>query len=68
MDSRKLYLSAILDLYDRSVVSYAFSYRNDNQLVFETFDKAVEKYPDAHPLFHSDYAEEKTMPKISDAA
>lgn len=54
MDSRKLYLSAILDLYDRSVVSYAFSYRNDNQLVYETFDKAVEKYPDAHPLFHSD--------------
>lgn len=54
MDNRKLYLSAILDLYDRSIVSYALSYRNDNLLVFETFDKAIEKYPDAHPLFHSD--------------
>ena len=54
MDDRKLYLSAILDLYDRSIVSYVLSYRNDNLLVFETFDKAIEKYPDAHPLFHSD--------------
>ena len=54
MDARKLYLSAILDLYDRSIVSYALSFRNDNLLVFDTFDKAVEKYPDAHPLYHSD--------------
>lgn len=53
-DTRKLYLSAIMDLYDRSIISYVMSYRNDNLLVFETFDKAVEKYPDAHPLFHSD--------------
>ena len=64
MDDRKLYLSAILDLYDRSIVSYVLSFRNDNLLVFDTFDKAVEQYPDAHPLFHSDYAEEKTMPKF----
>ena len=27
---------------------------NDTQLVFETFDLAIQKYPDAHPLFHSD--------------
>ena len=54
MDDRKLYLSAILDLYDRSIVSYVLSFRNDNLLVFNTFDKAVEKYPDAHPLYHSD--------------
>ena len=27
---------------------------NNNQLVFETFDLAIQKYPDAHPLFHSD--------------
>ena len=54
MDDRKLYLSAILDLYDRSIVSYVLSYRNDNRLVFDTYDKAIEKYPDAHPLFHSD--------------
>lgn len=51
---KKLYLSAILDLYDRYPVSYVISRRNDNHLVFKTFDKAIEKYPDAKPLFHSD--------------
>lgn len=50
----KLYLSAILDLFDRRIVSYVLSERNDNPLVFKTFDKAVKAYPDAHPLFHSD--------------
>lgn len=28
--------------------------RNDNPLVFNTFDDAVSRNPDAHPLFHSD--------------
>lgn len=50
----KIYLSAILDLYDRSVVSYVISRRNDNRLVFQTFDKAIENNPDAKPIFHSD--------------
>jgi transposase InsO family protein len=50
----KLYLSAILDLYDRSIVSYVVSTRNDNKLVFDTFEKAILANPDAHPLFHSD--------------
>ena len=50
----RLYLSAILDLYDRRIVSYVVKERNDNALVFKTFDKAVQANPDAHPLFHSD--------------
>lgn len=50
----KLYLSAILDLYDRRIVAYAISERNDNALVFKTFDRTVKANPDAHPLFHSD--------------
>ena len=50
----KLYLSAILDLYDRSVVSYVVSPRNDNKLVFDTFEKAIAANPHAHPMFHSD--------------
>lgn len=50
----KLYLSAILDLKDNSIVSFAMGKSNNNQLVFDTFDLAVSKYPDAHPLFHSD--------------
>ena len=50
----KLYLSAILDLYDRRIVAFVISEHNDNPLVFKTFDKAVKANPDAHPLFHSD--------------
>ena len=52
--NEKLYLSAILDLKDKGIVSYAIGRRNNNRLVFDTFDLAVSKYPDAHPLFHSD--------------
>ncbi len=50
----KVYLSAILDLYDRRIVAFVVGDRNDNSLVFKTFDKAVKANPDAHPLFHSD--------------
>ncbi len=50
----KLYLSAILDLYDRSIVAHVISTRNDNKLVLDTFEQAILTNPDAHPLFHSD--------------
>ena len=50
----KVYLSAILDLYDRRIVSYVIGDRNDNPIVFNTFKAAVKANPDAHPLFHSD--------------
>lgn len=53
-EAHKVYLSAILDLCDRRVVSFVTSERNNNPLVFKTFDKAVKENPDAHPLFHSD--------------
>ena len=53
-ENKKLYLSAILDLYDRYPVAYVISARNDNRLVFETFDKAMGANPNAKPLFHSD--------------
>ena len=61
---KKLYLSAIIDLYDRSIVSYELGNSNNNKLVFDTFDKALKANPGAKPIFHSDYAEEKTMPKF----
>lgn len=54
LEVHKVYLSAILDLYDRRIVSFVIGDRNDNPLVFKTFDKAAKKNPDAHPLFHSD--------------
>jgi len=50
----KMYLSAILDLKDKSIVSYVIGRHNNNQLVFDTFDAAIKKYTDAKPLFHSD--------------
>ncbi|HHV11612.1 MAG TPA: IS3 family transposase [Clostridiales bacterium] len=54
IEKHKVYLSAILDLYDRRIVSYVINDRNDNALVFKTFDAALEANPKAHPLFHSD--------------
>jgi len=54
VEVKKLYLSAILDLYDRRIVAYRIGTSNNNQLVFDTFDDAVSANPKAHPLFHSD--------------
>ena len=50
----KIYLSAILDLYDRRIVSFVIRDSNNNALVFDTFDEAIKKNPNAHPLCHSD--------------
>ena len=54
IEKHKVYLSAILDLYDRRIVSYIVGDSNNNALVFDTFDEAVKNNPDSHPLFHSD--------------
>lgn len=54
IEVHKVYLSAILDLYDRRIVAYVIGDSNNNPLVFETFDKAVAANPGATPLFHSD--------------
>ena len=51
---KKLYVCAIRDLYDGSIVSYVISNRNDMRLVLNTFDKAMSLNPGARPLFHSD--------------
>lgn len=50
----KAYLSAILDLGDKSIVSFVVGHSNNNELVFKTFDIAHNRYPDAKPIFHSD--------------
>ena len=50
----KLYLSAIIDLYDRSVISWVLGKHNNLDLVYSTFDKAFKLYPDAMPLVHTD--------------
>lgn len=53
-EKHKVYLSAILDLYDRRIVSYVIRDNNNNALVFDTFDKAIADNPGANPLCHSD--------------
>ena len=54
MEKHKVYLSAILDLYDRRIVSYVIRDKNNNALVFDTVDNALLRNPSAQPLFHSD--------------
>ena len=54
MDKHKIYLSAILDLYDRRIAAFVIRDSNDTKLVYDTFDKAVRENPEAHPIFHSD--------------
>jgi len=53
-EKKKLFLSAIIDLYDKSIISYELSNHNNNKLVFDTFDKAIEANPYAKPILHSD--------------
>ena len=50
----KLYLSAILDLCDRRIVSFAIRDANDTALVHSTLDQALETNPGVHLLLHSD--------------
>ena len=50
----KAYLCAILDLYGRNIAGFALGQRNNIALVFEVFEQAFQRYPDACPLSHSD--------------
>ena len=50
----KLYISPILDLYDRYPVGFAVSERNDTILIDTTLEMAHNTYPKATPLYHSD--------------
>ena len=67
---KKLYLSTVLDLYDRTPVSYILSNSNDNQLVFDTFDQAIRAHPRAAPLLHTDrgvqYTSREFQMKLAD--
>ena len=50
-----MYLSTIIDLYDRHVVAYQISKFNDIPLVIDTLNKALEIEKDVHGLIiHSD--------------
>lgn len=66
----KAYVSAILDLSDKSIVSFVMG-RSNNELVFRTFDIAHQTFPNAKPLFHSDrgfqYTSKTFKQKLEDA-
>jgi putative transposase len=67
----KAYLSAILDLGDKSIVSFVLGCSNNNELVFRTLKIARQEYPDAKPIFHSDrgfqYTTKVFKKKLEDA-
>lgn len=50
-NGEKLYLSAILDLKGRDIVSFAIGKSNNNQPVFDTFDMAVQTPPRCQAAF-----------------
>lgn len=50
----KLYISPVIDLYDRYPVGFAVSDRNDTDLTNKTLEMAHTAYPKANPLYHSD--------------
>ena len=54
-NNKRLYLSTILDLYDRKIVSYKISKFNNNQLVMDTLNEAMAKRKDVQgTIIHSD--------------
>ncbi|CAM2078800.1 MAG: IS3 family transposase [uncultured Clostridium sp.] len=64
INGSKAYLSAILDIGDNSIISYVLGKSNNNKLVFDTLDKAIEANPTARPLFHSDRGFQYTSKKF----
>lgn len=53
-NGRKVYLSAITDLYDYSIISYVIGHSNNNALVMETVHRAMKKNRGAKPMIQSD--------------
>ncbi|MBB3114804.1 transposase InsO family protein [Paenibacillus phyllosphaerae] len=51
---QKAYLSAILDLHDKSIVAYVLGRSNNNPLVFQTLKLALQAAPGSRPMLHSD--------------
>ena len=59
--NKRAYLSTIIDLYDRHVVAYQISKRNDIKLVIDTLNKALEIEKDVYGLIvHSDQGSQYT--------
>lgn len=54
-NGKRAYLSSIMDLYTRNIISYKISYHMDNTLVMDTLNEAIRKQKDVHGvILHSD--------------
>ena len=61
----KLYVSAVFDCYDLGVLGLAMADNMRADLCVSTIANAHKAFPDIRgAIIHSDYAEEKTMPKF----
>lgn len=62
----KVYLSPIVDCFDGCVPSWTIGTSPDADLVNSMLDNAIVLLNEGeHPIIHSDYVEENTMPKFS---
>ncbi len=54
-NGKRAYLSSIMDLCTRNIISYKISYHMDNKLVMDTLNDAIRKQKDVHGvILHSD--------------
>ena len=52
---KRMYLSSIMDLYTRNIISYKIGKKMDNKLVMDTLNEAIRKQKDVHGvILHSD--------------
>ena len=49
-NGRRAYLSTILDLYDRKIVVYKISNRNDLNIIIDTLNEAISKRKDVEGI------------------
>jgi transposase InsO family protein len=67
-DEGKCYLSTVLDAFTHEILAYCVSQSLKVDFVIATVDQLVAEHGstlDNETIVHSDYAEEKTMPKFS---
>lgn len=66
---RRLYICAIKDLYDKSIIAYTLSIKNDNQIVLDTLFKACRAVPKVERkqlIIHSDQGYQFTSKPYKD--
>jgi len=61
----KVYLSPAVDCFDGLLVAWRISRRPNAELVNGMLDDVIDSIGEScKPIIHTDYAEEKTMPKF----